>query len=91
MTIESRHLSSTFRTDRPILLGAVVTSFGYSDWSTRDFSNEMIQQPLTFEMVYTDGDVEIFFKYSDGMREQLRIAHLHGVSTLHIDIPVVRM
>ena len=70
--------------DGPSHLGAVVTSFGYSDWSTRDFSNEMIQQPLTFEMVYTDGDVGIFFEYGDSMREQLRIAHLHDVSTLRI-------
>ena len=44
----------------------------------------MIQQPLTFEMFYTDGDVEFFFEYGDSMREQLRIAHLHDVSTLRI-------
>lgn len=70
--------------DGPSHLGAVVTSYGYSDWSTRDFSNEEIEGPLTFELVYTDGDVEVFFEYGDGRREQLRIAHLHDVSTLRI-------
>ncbi|WP_070327994.1 DUF1349 domain-containing protein [Exiguobacterium aurantiacum] len=70
--------------DGPSHLGAVVTSFGYSDWSTRDFSNEEVNGPLTFELVYTDGDVEVFFEYGDGRREQLRIAHLHDVSTLRV-------
>lgn len=70
--------------DGPSHLGAVVTSFGYSDWSTRDFSNDRVRNPLTFEIVYTDGDVEIFFEYGEDMREQLRIAHLHDVSTLRI-------
>ena len=70
--------------DGPSHLGAVVTSFGYSDWSTRDFSNDAIRGPLTFELVYTHGDVEVFFEYGDGRREQLRIAHLHDVSTLRV-------
>lgn len=70
----------------PSHLGAVVTSFGYSDWSTRDFSNDRVRNPLTFEIVYTDGDVEIFFEYGEDMREQLRIAHLHDVSTLSIGL-----
>lgn len=70
--------------DGPSHLGAVVTSFGYSDWSTRDFPNRDIHGRLTFELVYTDGDVEVFFEYEDGTREQLRIAHLHDVSTLRV-------
>ncbi len=70
--------------DGPAHLGAVVTSYGYSDWSTRDFSNEEIEGPLTFELVYTDGDVEVFFEYGNGTREQLRIAHLHDVSSLQV-------
>ncbi|MCT4784013.1 MULTISPECIES: DUF1349 domain-containing protein [Exiguobacterium] len=70
--------------DGPSHLGAVVTSHGYSDWSTRDFSNEEMGGPLTFELVYTDGDVEVFFEYGNGTREQLRIAHLHDVSSLQV-------
>lgn len=70
--------------DGPSHLGAVVTSFGYSDWSTRDFPNDAIREPLTFELAYTDGDVEVFFEFEGGTREQLRIAHLHDVSTLRI-------
>ncbi|MFN4214771.1 DUF1349 domain-containing protein [Exiguobacterium sp.] len=76
--------SIEFIPDGPSHLGAVVTSYGYSDWSTRDFPNEDISGPKTFELVYTDGDVEVFFEYGDGRREQLRIAHLHDVSALRV-------
>ena len=78
--------SVEFIPDGPSHLGAVVTSYGYSDWSTRDFANHDITGPLTFELVYTKGDVEVFFEYADGTREQLRIAHLHDVSTLQVGL-----
>ena len=44
-------VSAEFIPDGKSHLGAVVTSFGYSDWSSRDIDNTVFDQPLTFELV----------------------------------------
>ena len=69
--------SVEFIPDGPSHLGAVVTSYGYSDWSTRNFSNQDVRDILEFEIEYDQGDVQVFFLHRDGTKEQLRIAHLH--------------
>ncbi|PEY38426.1 hypothetical protein CN354_10480 [Bacillus cereus] len=62
----------------PSHLGAVVTNSGYSDWSTQNFSNELVKQQLHFRMIRKDGDYTIYVKTEqiDDEWEQIRIAHL---------------
>lgn len=55
-------------------LGSVVTNFGYSDWSTQDFSSKTNE--LTFRIVKDGNDYLIEFKEINSDWSQLRIAHL---------------
>ncbi|KFM99177.1 DUF1349 domain-containing protein [Bacillus clarus] len=59
-------------------LGAVVTNNGYSDWSTQDFPNELVEQQLYFRIVRKKGDYTIYVKTNQKTDswEQIRIAHL---------------
>ncbi|MDN4526405.1 DUF1349 domain-containing protein [Fictibacillus fluitans] len=61
----------------PSHLGAVVTSYGYSDWSSQDYSNLHISDEIKFEVTCNSNDVEIYFIHESGKKEQIRIAHLH--------------
>lgn len=70
-------VSAEFIPDGKSHLGAVVTSFGYSDWSSRDIENTVFDHALTFELVFKNRDVELYFVDGE-TKEQLRIAHLHG-------------
>ncbi|MET4654816.1 regulation of enolase protein 1 (concanavalin A-like superfamily) [Exiguobacterium sp. PvP048] len=70
-------VSAEFIPDGKSHLGAVVTSFGYSDWSSRDIDNTVFDQPLIFELVCNQQDVELYFVDGE-TKEQLRIAHLHA-------------
>ncbi|MDM5154943.1 DUF1349 domain-containing protein [Bacillus sp. DX1.1] len=59
-------------------LGAVVTNAGYSDWSTRNFPNELVTQKLHFRVIRKNGDYTIYVKTEQlhNEWEQIRIAHL---------------
>jgi regulation of enolase protein 1 (concanavalin A-like superfamily) len=59
----------------PSRLGAVVTNFGYSDWSTQGFA---AGAGAVWLRVRREGDDYIVDASSDGQAwEQLRLAHLH--------------
>ncbi|KEK23500.1 DUF1349 domain-containing protein [Bacillus gaemokensis] len=62
----------------PSHLGAVVTNSGYSDWSTQDFQNELVNQNLSFRIIRKNGDYSIYVKTEQQNQEweQIRIAHL---------------
>lgn len=76
-------VSAEFIPDGPSHLGAVVTSFGYSDWSCRDVDNTLFDAPLFFELHYLNQDVTLYHVTGEH-KEQLRIAHLHDVTDLKI-------
>ncbi|MDK8183831.1 DUF1349 domain-containing protein [Paenibacillus sp. UMB4589-SE434] len=64
----------------PSHLGAVVTNNGYSDWSTRNYPNDLNTERLAFRIERRNDDYTIYAatSQSDGKWEQLRIAHLHA-------------
>ena len=76
-------VSAEFIPDGPSHLGAVVTSFGYSDWSCRDVDNTLFDAPLVFELHYLNQDVTLYHVTGE-RKEQLRIAHLHDVTDMKI-------
>jgi regulation of enolase protein 1 (concanavalin A-like superfamily) len=61
--------------DGPSRLGAVVTNFAYSDWSTQDFAHGPGE---AWFRVRREGDNYIIEASQDGTRwQQIRICHLH--------------
>ncbi|ACK69598.1 protein of unknown function DUF1349 [Gloeothece citriformis PCC 7424] len=56
-------------------LGVVVTNFGYSDWSTQDFSSTI--DKIYFKIIKQGQDYTVQFQVNDASWSQLRIAHLH--------------
>lgn len=65
----------------PSHLGSVVTSHGFSDWSTRDFERKRSTESITFEMKVNSDDV-LLYAYTNGQKEQLRMAHVHKKNPL---------
>ncbi|MFD0618711.1 DUF1349 domain-containing protein [Paenibacillus sp. GCM10027629] len=65
--------------DGPSHLGAVVTNHGYSDWSTRNYDNALVKQPLAFRVERKGSDYTLLTKTPGNPEawEQIRIAHLH--------------
>ncbi|WP_152393410.1 DUF1349 domain-containing protein [Paenibacillus guangzhouensis] len=65
--------------DGPSHLGAVVTNHGYSDWSTQNYANSLVMEPLAFRVERNASDYTIFTKTPTNPNEweQIRIAHLH--------------
>jgi len=63
----------------PSHLGAVVTNHGYSDWSTQNYANSLVHEPLAFRVERKGSDYTIFVKTPSNPHvwEQIRIAHLH--------------
>ncbi|WP_314589227.1 DUF1349 domain-containing protein [Paenibacillus terrigena] len=68
----------------PSHLGAVVTNHGYSDWSTQNYDNTLVTQPLSFRVERKGSDYTILTKTpsNPGAWEQIRIAHLHEDTAL---------
>ncbi len=69
-------------------LGAVVTNFGYSDWSTQDFPTKDGVIHLKLRMRKNGDDIIVDF-FDEILKEwsQLRMAHVHQKSdTLEIGI-----
>jgi uncharacterized protein len=56
-------------------LGAVVTNYGYSDWSTKDHSNEHNQ--ITYKITKKGKDFIVETSLQPTKWTQIRIAHLH--------------
>lgn len=68
--------SVEYEPDGPARLGAVVTNFGYSDWSTQDFPPGPGE---TWLRVRREGDDYLIEGSADGHAwGQLRVAHLHA-------------
>jgi len=68
--------SVEYEPDGPARLGAVVTNFGYSDWSTQPFPSG---DGVTWLRVRREGDDYIVDASPDGRAwMQIRVAHLHG-------------
>ncbi|MBW7882968.1 MAG: DUF1349 domain-containing protein [Caldilineaceae bacterium] len=61
----------------PSKLGVVVTNFGYSDWSTQNYTGQTNTIDLRVRRVGSDYHVE-FLDHVSGEWTQLRMAHLHG-------------
>ncbi len=67
--------SVEFEPDGPSRLGAVVTNFAYSDWSTQDIPADIGEVWLRVQRVADDYTVQASL---DGQHwTQLRVAHLH--------------
>ena len=67
--------SIEFEPDEPNRLGAVVTRYGYSDWSTQDISKQVNEYQLRIRRETDDYIVE--YRPSDGDHwSQIRMAHL---------------
>ncbi len=67
--------SVEYEPDGPSRLGAVVTNFGYSDWSTQGFPASRDEVWLR---VRREDDTYVVDASSDGLGwEQVRMAHLH--------------
>ena len=70
-----------FEPDQPSRLGAVVTNYGWSDWSTQDVAPDY--GAAWFRIVRTQSDYEIYAATADPARDlpetwtQIRITHLH--------------
>ncbi len=60
-------------TDKPSVLGAVVTNGGYSDWSTQEFEGDTID----LQIVRAGADYAIHWREPQQPWQQLRICHLH--------------
>ena len=67
--------SIEFEPDEPNRLGAVVTRYGYSDWSTQDISKQVNEYQLRIRREEDDYIVE--YRQSDSDHwSQIRMAHL---------------
>ena len=73
-----------FEPDQPSRLGAVVTNYGWSDWSTQDVASDY--GAAWFRIVRTQSDYEVYAATGDPGRDlpeswtQIRITHLHEVA-----------
>jgi regulation of enolase protein 1 (concanavalin A-like superfamily) len=71
--------SIEFEPDEPNRLGAVVTRYGYSDWSTQDISKQVAEYQLRIRRESEDYFVE--YRPSDEAHwSQIRMAHLENVA-----------
>ena len=61
-------------TEQPSVVGAVVTNFGYSDWSTQEFHGEEVE----FQITRTAADYVVKWRQAGSQWLQLRVCHLHG-------------
>lgn len=79
--------SVEFEPEGPSRLGAVVTTNGYSDWSTQDFS--ALSDALVFRITRVKDDFLIECAHgsggSPGAWSQIRLAHLHLPAAAAVD------
>jgi regulation of enolase protein 1 (concanavalin A-like superfamily) len=66
--------SVEYETEKPSVLGAVVTNSGYSDWSTQEFRGDTVDFQITRERA----DYLVCWRESEQPWRQLRMCHLHG-------------
>ncbi|MBN1349077.1 DUF1349 domain-containing protein [candidate division KSB1 bacterium] len=69
--------SVEFEPDSPNMLGAVVTNYGYSDWSTQQYPDDCTDLLLRITRKANDYIVE-FKKSEPEQWSQIRLAHLHA-------------
>ena len=67
--------SIEFEPDEPNRLGAVVTRYGYSDWSTQDISKQVTEYQLRVHRDTDDYTVE-YRQFDQDPWSQIRMAHL---------------
>ena len=67
--------SIEYELDEPNRLGAVVTRYGYSDWSTQDISKQVLEYQLRIQREGQDFTVE-YRPTNDAHWSQIRMAHL---------------
>ncbi len=60
-------------TDKPSVLGAVITNGGYSDWSTQEFQGATID----LKIVRAGADYLLYWREPEQAWQQLRMCHLH--------------
>jgi len=60
-------------TEQPSVVGAVVTNFAYSDWSTQEFHGEAVE----FQITRTGADYVVQWREAGSRWLQLRMCHLH--------------
>ena len=65
--------SVEYETEKPSVLGAVVTNAGYSDWSTQEFRGDAID----FQITRKGADYLVCWRESEEPWQQLRLCHLH--------------
>ena len=61
-------------------LGAVVTNFGFSDWSTQEIPGDI--NVVNYKIIRKNTDFEIYARYRENRFEQIRITHLHNASKI---------
>lgn len=69
--------SLEFEPHEPSRLGAVVTNFGYSDWSTQNYTRQANELELRIRRAGADFTVEYKEVEESSPWIQLRVAHLH--------------
>jgi len=60
-------------TDKPSVLGAVITNGGYSDWSTQEFQGATID----LKIIRAGADYLLYWREPEQPWRQLRMCHLH--------------
>ena len=76
--------SVEFEPDEASKLGAVVTTHGYSDWSTQEFS--ALQKPLEFRITRQADDYTVETSQDGHTWKQIRMAHLPNPEKLPVQI-----
>lgn len=65
--------SVEYETEKPSVLGAVVTNNGYSDWSTQEFRSDTVD----FQITRKGADYLVCWREPVQRWQQLRLCHLH--------------
>lgn len=74
--------SVEFEPDQPSRLGAVVTNFGFSDWSTQAF---LAATAVWLRVRREANDFLVAWSLDGHVWDQLRVAHLHEARGLAVD------